>query len=77
MSFQRGLQETTPAELTQLPRPTAAEDATRALGAGIVGDVLWIDEQVTTKKAFDGSYRIVWGPATPAAGESAPPSAPP
>ena len=78
VSFQRGLQETTPAELTQLPRPTAAEDATRAVGAGIVGDVLWIDEQVTTKKAFDGSYELVWDqPAIPAEGEGAPPGAGP
>jgi hypothetical protein len=61
VSHQRGLQDATPSELTQLPRPTTPEEGTRAVGVGVVGDVLWIEEQIATKRAFDGSYDIIWG----------------
>lgn len=62
VSWQHGFDLPSPAGLGVLPRPDDSSDALRVVGAYVDRDLLWVQEQVGSRRFFDGhSYTIDWG----------------
>ncbi|UIJ33962.1 hypothetical protein [Allobranchiibius sp. GilTou73] len=61
VSWSHGLNYPTPETLGVLPAPTGPDDAIRAIGACVDRDLLWIQEQVGSRRVFDGrTFNIQW-----------------